>query len=478
MYWTQFRPLFLLVTCGVWLGHGASISLFPNSTLVDDGVFDYPLRVCPEYSVDLTDMSFGVNLTHSDRSKLQITLIAPSGMEMLCFDQVWDDGPGFNLIFKDSASLKPSQVECAEGTICTGTFQCEKGNLSAFSENTTNLNGGLWVIRIADIPSEEVNEEPYEEPYEEGPLRESSSLRGSGIIESYTFNLPQMSSLQSTCTPTATQTQTPTPTPTPPAVSIGLGELALFSDAERAWFAASYFNTTWTDSSNSTKTVVYVRVSESPSITLQVPAGNSAGAADTINIVSWGPGVELAVVQVLAASAFASVGIPSSSSVSQTVPAFLFQVDRMTGNGTMMNSVPFTFVVPSNGNPRLAVISYVTKSSNATAAGMENVEDAGGSITLSGDGATFMVRVQHTSAFAGGYFSRNPEWAWSLLFLLLLVPAGLAALWYKHRRQQPVVVCEGDLVMQPEFYLNAMTLPTPSTSIPDVEFVSSTISNY
>mmetsp|Transcript_33841 Transcript_33841/g.60697 ORF Transcript_33841/g.60697 Transcript_33841/m.60697 type:complete len:456 (-) Transcript_33841:459-1826(-) len=455
MYWTQFRPLFLLVTCGVWLGHGASISLFPNSTLVDDGVFDYPIQLCPEYSVDLTDMSFGVNLTHSYRSDLQITLIAPSGMEMLCFDQVWYYGPGFNLIFKDSASLKPSQVECADGTFCTGTFQCEKGNLSAFSENTTNLNGGLWVIRIADVVASD-----------------------SGIIDSYTFNLPQMSSLQSTCTPTATQTQTPTPTPTPPAVSIGLGELALFSDAERAWFAASYFNTTWTDSSNSTKTVVYVRVSESPSITLQVPAGNSAGAADTINIVSWGPGVELAVVQVLAASAFASVGIPSSSSVSQTVPAFLFQVDRMTGNGTMMNSVPFTFVVPSNGNPRLAVISYVTKSSNATAAGMENVEDAGGSITLSGDGATFMVRVQHTSAFAGGYFSRNPEWAWSLLFLLLLVPAGLAALWYKHRRQQPVVVCEGDLVMQPEFYLNAMTLPTPSTSIPDVEFVSSTISNY
>ena len=261
---------------------------------------------------------------------------------------------------------------------------------------------------------------------------------------------------------------TPTPTPTRSILSLGalgagkLGTLASADDDTLRWFAATYFNSTSTVDAGS-YTLMYVLVSETPTPTVPVPATSPAGAADSISITSFGTGVAKAVVQAYPAdeSGFTTLGIQDP--ISDMTKVFLFQIERMGDTGTLMNDLPFTFAVPANGYAGLSVTSFSTDSTGQTTS--EDVATAGGSITLSADGATFTIAALHTSAFAGTYLAPSDQWAWWLLFLLLLVPIGLIVLWCWLRSPSPEpAVFDFEPELGPSF-VEPTTLNSPYPSV-------------
>lgn len=193
--YTLTRGIINMLLALLSMSHAASVSRYPGSALVDDSSFDYPLDICAGYNVSIEEMSVHVNLSHTWVGDIQITMIAPSGQELRCFDESWSGANGLDITFKDSAPNRPgdtTRIDACDQVLCTGEYRCEGGNFSQFSTNSTNLVGGLWVLRIADVVGGD-----------------------SGYIWSYSLVFPNVLWLESTCTPTATVTPTPTLTPTP-----------------------------------------------------------------------------------------------------------------------------------------------------------------------------------------------------------------------------------------------------------------------
>ena len=192
-------PLLLVL---LTMSHAAEITEYPGQALFDYplGPTDYPLQItlCGSITnVDLEDMSVGINMTHTWVADLRVSVIAPSGEKILCFDKSWGSKRNLDITFKDSAPSTPGDVTETEacpttGSSCVGEYRCQEGNFSQFSTNGTNRVGGLWVIRIADFVSADT-----------------------GFFYSYTISFPNTASLGTTRTPTSTPTSTPILAATP-----------------------------------------------------------------------------------------------------------------------------------------------------------------------------------------------------------------------------------------------------------------------
>ena len=201
-----------------------------------------------------------------------------------------------------------------------------------------------------------------------------------------------------------------------PTPSLGLGELASASDAARAQFAATAFNTTSINITSS-MTSAFVLTSEGNG-TFPVPPTYPATAAAEITIISWGEGVKKAVVSIVGLDELSTIfttGNGSSPNITDTSFAFAFLVDRMSDNGTMMNGLPFSFSIPTNGNSAVNVEQYAAQTKGSSAA--ENASSAKA-------GAVLVISAEHTSSFIGDYQTEGP---W---------PEGPQGAWSRHRTEK------------------------------------------
>jgi subtilisin-like proprotein convertase family protein len=94
----------------------------------------------------IADLSLTLTLFHTFTSDLRISLMAPSGQEVLLVGGAGGNGDNLiNTTFDDGA---PTMVSTAAPPF-TGTFRPE-GNLSSFNGLAPN---GEWTLRIADTAS-------------------------------------------------------------------------------------------------------------------------------------------------------------------------------------------------------------------------------------------------------------------------------------------------------------------------------------
>lgn len=113
-----------------------AITLVPNQV---ESVITVPANE----SVVIGDINVTVNLTHTWLGDLTISLISPTGTEVVLMENVCGEGDNINVIFDDSGI----EFECADTTpVVVGTLRAQN-LLSSF---VTEDSVGDWTLRVVD----------------------------------------------------------------------------------------------------------------------------------------------------------------------------------------------------------------------------------------------------------------------------------------------------------------------------------------